>query len=167
MITKTDFGAKLQNLSRRITSNKSKHLLIENVLKKLKTFDSNYFKSKSHFEEDGTQNYLVFQPMYKYFKTINTNGNISGWRSKGSSNESIKTPSTSNNSFNPFLDYVNSKIRVKFNGSCLKQDKVTYGHETIVDIYIVYEINKNYDISNYLTLENCLFEAVSLNADID
>ena len=105
--------------------------------------------------------------MYKYFKTINTNGNISGWRSKGLSNESIKTPSTSNNSLNPFLDYVNSKIRVKFNGSCLKQDKVTYGHETIVDIYIVYEINKNYNISNYTTLENCLFEAVSLNADID
>ena len=29
------------------------HLLIENELKKLKTFYSNYFTSKSHFEEDG------------------------------------------------------------------------------------------------------------------
>ena len=44
------------------------HLLIENELKKLKTFYSNYFTSKSHFEEDGRQNYLVFQPMYRYFK---------------------------------------------------------------------------------------------------
>ena len=33
----------------------------------MKTFDSSYFIRKSHFGEDGTQNYLVFQPMYKYF----------------------------------------------------------------------------------------------------
>ena len=62
LITKTDFDAKLSSLNRKITSNKSKHLLVENELKKLKTFDSSYFIGKSHFEEDGTQNYLVFQP---------------------------------------------------------------------------------------------------------
>ena len=45
-------------------------LLQINELKKLKTFDSSYFIGKSHFEEDGTQNYLVFQPMYRYFKII-------------------------------------------------------------------------------------------------
>ena len=33
---------------------------IENELKKLKTFDFGYFIGKSNFEEDGTQNYLVF-----------------------------------------------------------------------------------------------------------
>ena len=60
LITKTDFDAKLQSLSKRITSNKTKHLLVENELKKLKTFDLSYFKDKYHFEEDGTQNYLVF-----------------------------------------------------------------------------------------------------------
>ena len=68
LITKTDFDVKLSSLNRKITSNKSKHLLVENELKKLKTFDSSYFIGKSHFEEDGTQNYLVFQPMSKYFK---------------------------------------------------------------------------------------------------
>ena len=70
LITKTDFDAKLQSLSKRITSTKTKHLLAENELKKLKTFDSSYFRGKSHFEEDGAQNYLVFQPMYRYFKSI-------------------------------------------------------------------------------------------------
>ena len=40
-----------------------KHLLVENELKNRQTFDSSYFKDKSHFEEDGSQNYLVFQPM--------------------------------------------------------------------------------------------------------
>ena len=70
LVTKTDFDAKLSSLNRKITQNKSKHLLVENELNKLKTFDSSYFIGKSHFEEDGTQNYLVFQPLNKYFKVI-------------------------------------------------------------------------------------------------
>ena len=60
----------MSNLNRNITQNKSKHLLVKNELNKLKTFDSGYFIGKSYFEEDGTQNYLVFQPMYRYFKMI-------------------------------------------------------------------------------------------------
>ena len=68
MITKTDFDAKLSSLNRKITQNKSKHLLVENELNKLKTFDSGYFIGKSHFEENGTQKYLVFQPIYRYLK---------------------------------------------------------------------------------------------------
>ena len=86
MITKTDFDAKLSSLNRKITQNKSKHLLVENELNKLKTFDSSYFIGKSHFEKDGTQNYLVFQPVYAYFKIIAGfgNGNYSYyWQSKG------------------------------------------------------------------------------------
>ena len=40
LTTKTDFDAKLSNLNRKITQNKSKNLLVENELNKLKTFDS-------------------------------------------------------------------------------------------------------------------------------
>ena len=36
---------------------------IENEIKKLKTLDLSYFIRESHFEKDGTQNYLVFQPL--------------------------------------------------------------------------------------------------------
>ena len=50
MITKTDFDATLSGLNRKITSNKSKHLLVENKLKKLKTFDSSYFIGNNHYE---------------------------------------------------------------------------------------------------------------------
>ena len=53
----------MSSLNRKITANKSKHLLVENEMKKLKTLDSSYFTDKSHFEEDGTQYYLVFQPI--------------------------------------------------------------------------------------------------------
>ena len=172
LITKTDFDAKLQSLSKRITSNKTKHLLVENELKKLKTFDLSYFKDKYDFEEDGTQNYLVFQPMYRYFKRIAGVGSgnyIYFWKSKGLSDERISSITACNYSITPKLSYYGSKIRVKFNGSCLKQDKAANSHGTIANIYIVYEISKNYNITSYPTLENCLFGAVSLtkHADID
>ena len=57
LITKTNLDTKLLSLNRKITQNKIKHLLVENELNKLKTFDMSYFIGKSHFE-DGTQNYL-------------------------------------------------------------------------------------------------------------
>ena len=53
-----EFDSKLSSLNRKITSNKTKHLLVENELNKIKTFDSSYFTGKSHFEEGGVQNYL-------------------------------------------------------------------------------------------------------------
>ena len=65
-------------------------------MNKLKTFDSSYFIGKSHFEEDGTQNYLVFQPLNKYFKVITNTDYVSSWKSKGLSTESIKLPTTDN-----------------------------------------------------------------------
>ena len=66
LITKTEFDSKLSSLNRKITKNKTDHLLVQNELNKLNTFDSSYFIGKSHFEDDGTQNYLVFQPVYIY-----------------------------------------------------------------------------------------------------
>ena len=85
------------------------------------------------------------------------------------SDERLNSNTASNYKITAELSYYGTKIRVEFNGSCLKQDKVTYNHGKIVNIYIVYEISKNYSISTYPTLENCLFGAVSLtkNADID
>ena len=55
-----DFHFKLSSLNRKITSNKTKHLLILNQLKKLKPSDSGHFIEKSHFDKDGAQHYLVF-----------------------------------------------------------------------------------------------------------
>ena len=36
----------------------------------LQTFGSSYFRGKSNFEKDGTENYLAIQPMYRYFKRV-------------------------------------------------------------------------------------------------
>ena len=38
----------------------AKIIELENDIKKLQTFDSTYFTGKKYFDEDGTQNYLVF-----------------------------------------------------------------------------------------------------------
>ena len=138
-------------------------------MKKLKTFDSSYFIGKSHFEEDGTQNYLVFQPINKYFKVITNTDYVSSWKSKGLSAESIKPPTASDNSLTPALDYYGTKTRVKFTASCLQQRKVSYTHGTIVNIYIVYELGASSSHSDDPTRKNSLFGAVRLtkNADID
>ena len=48
--------------------------------------------------EDGFQAYLIFQPVYKYFKSITNTNYISSWKSKGLSAESIKPFPTSDNS---------------------------------------------------------------------
>ena len=157
------------NRHRKITQNRSKHLLAENQLSKLKTFDSGYFIGKSHFEEDGIQNYLVFQPMYRYFKMITNTDYISSWKSKVLSSESIKPPTTSDNSLAPALIYYGPKTKVKFTGTCLKQSKISYTHRKVVNIYIVYELGASSSHVNDPTLKNCLFGAVTLtkNAGID
>ena len=54
---------------------KTKHLLVESKLKNPKTFDLIYFRGKTHFEENGVQNYLVFQQLERYFKVIAGVGN--------------------------------------------------------------------------------------------
>ena len=128
LITKTDFDAKLSNLNRKITQNKSKHLLVENELNKIKTFDSSYFIGKSHFGGGGTQNYLVFQPIYRYFKMITNTDYILSWKSKGLSAEIIKPPTTSVNSLTPALNYYVAKTRVKSTWTCLKQSKISDNH---------------------------------------
>ena len=124
------------SLNQKINSNKTKYLLVENELKKLKTFDSSYFIGKIHFEEDVVQKFLVFQPMQKYVLKIVGVGSgnfIYYWKSKGLYDERINSITASNRSITPQLSY-----------------------------YGTFEISRYFNISSYPTLENCLFGAVSL-----
>ena len=80
------------------------------------------------------QNYLVFQPLNKSFEMITNKLSILSWQYKGLPSENIDPPTTS---LFLSINYVGNKIRVKFDGSCLKQsNKLTYTHKTIVNIYI-------------------------------
>ena len=81
--------------------------------------------------------------MFRYFKKIRNTDYVLEWKSKGLSAESIKSASAPNNILDPSLGYLGSKIRIKFDGSCLKQGKITFNHKkSIVNLYIVYEMNK-------------------------
>ena len=57
LVKKADYDAKILDIKLNI--------LLQLV--KLQAYYSSYFRGKSHFEDDGTQNYLVYQPRYRYF----------------------------------------------------------------------------------------------------
>ena len=118
----TDFDNTISSLDSKIADNKTKYKSIENELKQLKTLDPSYFIGKYYFDEDGAQNNLVFQSIHRYFKITNTKY-TSLWKSKGLPHEAITLYVTSDNSLPPLIDHYSTKVRAKFNGSCLKTVK--------------------------------------------
>ena len=160
LVAKTIFDSTVSSLNSKIAKNKTKNGSIENKFKKLKTFDLDYFVGKSYFEEDGAQNYLVFQPISRYFKI---NGKyILSWKSKGLSDETITSYGTSDNSLTLLIDHYGIKVRLKFNGSCLKQsNKLIYGYGHKVNVCIVYERGASSSYDSDPTLKNCLFSGVT------
>ena len=117
--------------------------------------------------EDGSQAYSIFQPLYRYFETITNANYLSSLKSIGLSAESIRPPTTSDNSLTPELSYVDYRIRVTFTGSCLKQPKIAHTHKKVVNIYIVYKLGASTSHTDDPALKNCLFGAVSLTKDAD
>ena len=109
-----------QALIKKITSNRTKHLHVKKELKKLKSFDLGYFIGKTHFDEDGAQNYLIFQPILTYF-TLKSNL-ITKWKSKELSNESLEVVSTTRNPLTPSVSYYGDKVRLELTGSVLQKE---------------------------------------------
>ena len=165
LITKTDLDAILSCLNRKITANKTRHFLNDNDLR--------YYRGKQYFDEGSDkQNYLVFLPINKYFKlnsVVDDADYVLSRQSKGLSDESIKPPTTSDNSLNPELNYYGTKTRVKLTGSCLKQSSHIPTHKKIVNIYIVYKLVASSSHATDPTIKRCLFGAVTLtkNGDIE
>ena len=166
-MSKIIFDNTVSNRDSKIAENKTKNESIRNELKNLKTFYLGYFIGKSQFEEDGAQNYVVFQPTHKYFKIPNTKYILS-WKSKGLSDETITPYATSDNSLTPLIDHYGIKVRVKFNGTCLKQsNKLIYDYGRKGNIYTVYEFGAPSSNDNNPTLKNCSFVGVTLTKNTD
>ena len=127
-----------------------------------------YFKGKKYFN-DSNLNYLTFEPNPAAFNTdeLFVAEYVNSWKSTGRSKEIFEASRSSKNILCPIKD--SSYTKVIFNGGCLIQDQITYTPQTIVSIYIVYEITKKSFKSDYPKLENSLFGSVKLtkNADID
>ena len=107
LIKTTDFDDKLKTLSKKVTSNKARHIEVNTKLddleKKVKTISTkglkedliNKFSILNGAKYNGLQNYLVFIST-RYIKTINNStSNIESWISTGMSQESIKNPHAS------------------------------------------------------------------------
>ena len=47
-------------MNKKFTSNKTIHVLVENELEKLQTFDSSIFNGQSYFSNNGAKLYLIF-----------------------------------------------------------------------------------------------------------
>ena len=77
------------------------------------------FNDTKYFAENGSQNYLVFQTLRKYFDTSKMKQKpvVMAWKSKALLEESMKPPVRASNRTRLFLS---PKICVKFDGSCLK-----------------------------------------------
>ena len=125
----SDLKAKLATLA---TKAELKAEQVEIV--KIYAFDSIYFCCKSHFEDYGTQNVLVFQPVSRYYYRVVNTSEVTATKSIGLSYESINKPlSTSDNNLSPKINYFdffdNSRILVKFDGSCLKHEKLPFTYQ--------------------------------------
>ena len=102
--------------------------------------------------------------MYRYFKRVvgfGIGNYIDFWKSKGPSDKNVTAPTTSHYNLRQQLNYFGTKTKEELRGSFLKQDKITFNHGKIVNIYIVYELDKIYVKTSH-KLVNCLFGAVSL-----
>ena len=70
-------------------------------------------------------------------------------------NEKLTPPYTANKSLSPKLIWNKSRIRLKFEGGCLKQeDKAPFTPKIEVNLFIVYELDRwSRDLN---TLKDCL-----------
>ena len=50
-------------------------------------------------------------------------------------------PYTKTKSLSPKLICYNSRVKLKFKGSCLKQDGATFAPKHVVNLFIVYELD--------------------------
>ena len=102
--------------------------------------------------------------MLKYLKESVKTDDILEWKSKGFSDAVIKPP---DNTLAPTPGYDSTIMYLIFDGGCLKQDKVTYNHDKIVNIYIVYDLKSTTNYYPDFNLENCFFGAVKTIKNTD
>lgn len=120
LITKSDIFnvIKNSNISTKLATLAAKaELKIEqDKIVKLYGFESYCFCGKSQLEDNRSQNYCVFHPVYKHFKNIVKidHTNFSVPTSKEFSEESIQPSAATNYSLAPVINYTNTKARVKF-----------------------------------------------------
>ena len=84
------------------------------------------------------------------------------------SNEKLKPPYTANKNLSPKLVWNKSRVKLRFTGSCLKQDKVAFNPSNLVNLFIVYELDRwSRNLNAKFTHKNCLFGNVKIAKNAD
>ena len=180
MITKTDFDAKLKDISDRVTNNKSKDLLLDNKLEKLKTLVGSTAKTKSdegQIEDSFTrgfcyylqQSYLVYEcKVHSFSFKLNA---IVVWKSTGihnySGNSNIAGTTGANNEL-PELK-TDGRMHVYLNGNYFVRNKVIVpNNDNVINIYCVYQLDPiSSSRDTTYTIQNALFGAVQITKNAD
>ena len=146
MITKTDFDAKLKNISDRVTNNKSKDLLLDNELKKLKTLVGSTAKTKydeGQIEDSFTrgfyyylqQSYLAYEcKVHSFSFKLNR---ITVWKSTdihNYSSNSYTAPTADGNNQLPELK-TDGRMHVYLNKAIIPNNN------NVINIYCVYQLD--------------------------
>ena len=97
--------------------------------------------------------YLYFKPEYRYFKNTGIKSALS-WKSIGLSNEKLK--SIQDDNF-PELGYDKERTYLNFRNDVLAQEKITYTHDHILNLYIIYSLPCITYESAPDTIGQCLF----------
>ena len=123
---------KLKYLNKNVTSNKTKHVLVENELnelsEKVKAISTkgltkdliNRYKilnDAKYFYSGIFQNYLLFVPAKKYIKYFSSTTRITLWKSNGMSEENTENVTKSDSSFAPTFGDHHVLPGITFNGN--------------------------------------------------
>ena len=158
MITKTDFDAKLKDISDRATKNKSKDLLLDNELKKLKTLVDSTAKIK-FYEVQKENSFNCRMDSFNF-----SSKKISEWKSigiysndssmKGIEDTKTKLPELKND----------GRMHVYLQGNHFQQNNVVIpNNNNLINIYVVYKLDPISSTRNTdYTIQNTLFGAMKL-----
>ena len=100
----------------------------------------------------------------KYFSLLKNSKSINVWKSNWIDNFSVISESNSvNDSSSAKAKEVNTgRLSVKFSGNYMKQTKVVYPHLSVINIYIVYELEERIVSSYDFIAQCCLFVTVKV-----
>ena len=97
-------------------------------------------------------------------------GNINGWRSTGIHNDGSSTDLSAIPNLTSAVSKLlnqNNRLGVTFAGNLLKQARIAYNHGAIINIYIVYKLQKRNNNNADMTLENSLFGTAKITKNVD
>ena len=182
LITKTDFDAKLKDISDRVTNNKSKYLLLDNELKKIVGSTLVGSTAKTKFDEVKKENsfskgfffytvqsYLVYDCKMSSFNF--SSRKISEWKSTGifiySSDSSMRGIEDTKTKLPELKN--DGSVYVYLQGNRFQQNKVIIpNNNNVINIYCVYKLEPiAYSRDTTFTIQNALFGAMEITKNTD